>query len=77
MKLGATRTYGNQTRPALPVQEVEDFRRYILENPIPKMYLQAGLDEIPKYVHEYVEAEDGTITALPPRLAINYNITYD
>ena len=29
------------------VPAVEDFRRYIQENPLTEMYLQAGLDSIP------------------------------
>jgi hypothetical protein len=28
-------------------------------------------------VHEYVQAEDGTITALPPREGINSGVSYD
>jgi hypothetical protein len=40
----AHRAYGKDTKPFVPVQEVENFRRYIRENPIPKMYLQGGLD---------------------------------
>jgi hypothetical protein len=64
------------TKPFIVVPEVEEFRRYIRENPIAKMYLQGGLDQIPEYVHEYVTNEDGTITALPTRDGVNYGISF-
>lgn len=32
------------------VPEIQSFRKYIKENPIVKMYLQGGLDQIPEKV---------------------------
>jgi hypothetical protein len=63
--------------PYAPVAEVENFRQWIRENPVAKMYLQGGLDQIPHYVHEYVANEDGSITALPPRKGVNSGISYN
>lgn len=38
--------------PYTPVAEVENLRQWIRENPVAKIYLQGGLDQIPHYVHE-------------------------
>jgi hypothetical protein len=37
----------------LKVPVVEAFRDYIHENPLVKMYLQAGLDAIPETVQQF------------------------
>jgi hypothetical protein len=41
-----------------PVPSVEAFKKYIRENPVAKMYLQGGLDQIPARVTQYLEDED-------------------
>lgn len=42
---------------------MEAFRTYIHENPLVKMYLQAGLDAIPETVEQFYETELGTVPA--------------
>jgi hypothetical protein len=63
--------------PYTPVAEVENLRQWVRENPVAKIYLQGGLDQIPHYVHEKVTNEDGSITVLPPRKGINSGINYN
>jgi hypothetical protein len=59
------------------VKEVEAFRRYIKENPMVKMYLQGGLDQIPETVYDSVQNEDGSLSPQQPRRGVNFGITYD
>lgn len=40
------------------VPSVEAFKQYIRENPVAKMYLQGGLDQIPQTVTQYYVDED-------------------
>lgn len=56
------------------VPAVEDFRRYIHENPLTQMYLQAGLDAIPETVEQFHDQDHGVIPVKPrPRVCHGYH----
>lgn len=58
------------------VPSVEAFKQYIRENPVAKMYLQGGLDQIPPWVVQYYVDEDQCILQ-KPRKAISYGLTWE
>jgi hypothetical protein len=75
--LHKARSFGLKgTKPFLPVQSVENFRKYIRENPVAKMYLQGGLDQIPQTIYEFYTDEQG-IVAARPRPGVNYGSDWE
>lgn len=60
-----------------PVASVEAFKQYIRENPIAKMYLQGGLDQIPELVFEFYQDEDEDLIYQKPRKGISYGLTWE
>lgn len=58
------------------VPSIEAFKTYIRNDPVAKMYLQGGLDQIPEYVTQFYTDEFGTHVQ-PPRKAISYGYTWE
>ena len=63
-----------RSKPVVP--SVEAFKQYVRENPVAKMYLQGGLDQIPAIVKEYYEDEDQCILQ-KPRKGISHGLTWE
>lgn len=58
------------------VPEIEAFKAYIRNDPVAKMYLQGGLDQIPEYVTEFYTDESGKHLQ-KPRKGISYGYTWE
>ncbi len=61
---------------AKPVPSVEALRTHIKNDPVAKMYLQGGLDQIPEYVTQYIVDERGTHVQ-PRRKGVSYRYTWE
>lgn len=58
------------------LKEITAFKNYIRENPVAKMYLQGGLDQIPQVVQVYYVDETGR-QCQKPREGVAYDWTWE
>ena len=65
------------TKETGAVASVEALKTYIRENPVAKMYLQGGLDQIPEWVNEFYEDEVDSTLVQRPRKGVSYGYTWE